>query len=439
MVGLKRLAALATLALAATLPALSQGKLASQVQAFTVDGIHVILSPADNSLVSVIVGLEGGLLDGQTQNPAISSFVSDLITSSGSAAYPKDQFRRITSQTSTSIYGGGDYRGTNYNLTSTLPNFDKAWDVLASLITAPAYDELEYRNIMQRRVADTKRRWINPDSYAFIVADSLAKIGNPVLERYTKQEDVESITIPMMKEYMAKVTERSRMLVVVVGNVSQQDIKKKLAAFSSLPLGTYKPAKVPTLTPRPAPKVQVVDRPESPTTYVYGVFTGPTADQEDFWTMQVGLRYLGNVLFEEIRTKRNLSYAPGSYLTSTLGQSRGVMSVSSTRPDSSVLIMQTELEKMRRGEFDEDRLEKAKQIFITNYYMSQMTNAGVATSLFNAERNTGDWKRAFSIDAISNVTKAMVQKGFEKYARNLQFGVVGPRKGVTEQKYIFRD
>ena len=439
MVTLKTLATAAALALAGAACASAQGKLASKVQAFTVDGIHVILSPADNSLVSVIVGLEGGLVDGITANPAISTFTSDLVTSSGSASYPKDVFRKIISQTSTSLVGGGDYRGTSYSMTATLPNFNKAWDVLASVVTAPAFDELEYRNIMQRRVADVRRRWINPDSYAFIIADSLAKLGNPVLGRSTKEEDVSGVTIPMMKEYLTKVTERSRMLVVVVGNVSPADIKQKLEAFSKLPLGTYKPAKVPGLTMPAEPKAETVDRPNSPTTYVYGVFTGPRAEEKDFWTMQVGLRYLSDNLFQEIRTKRNLSYAPASYLTSTLGQSRGVLSVSSTRPDSSVLIMKNELEKIRKGEFDEEGLNKAKQIFITNYYMQQMTNGGVASALFNAERNTGDWQRAFSIDAISAVDKSMVQEAFAKYARNLQFGIVGPVKNVTQQKYIFRD
>jgi zinc protease len=436
---LKTLAAAAALALAGTLPAAAQGKLASQVQAFTVDGIHVILSPADNSLVSVIVGIEGGLADGITANPALATFTSDLVTSSGSASYPKDAFRKIISQTSTSLIGGGDYRGTNYNMTATLPNFDKAWDVLSSVIMAPAFDELEYRNIMQRRVADVRRRWINPDSYAFIVADSLAKLNNPVLGRATKEDDVAAVTIPMMKDYLAKITERSRMLVVVVGNVAPADIKKKLEAFSKLPLGSYKPAKIPALATAPEPKVEMVDRPNSPTTYVYGVFAGPRAEERDYWTMQVGLRYLSENLFQEIRTKRNLSYAPASYLTSTLGQSRGVLSVSSTRPDSSVAIMKAELEKVRKGDFDEEGLNKAKQIFITNYYMQQMTNGGVAAALFNAERNTGDWQRAFSIDAISAVNKAMVKEAFEKYARNLQFGIVGPTKAVTQQKYIFRD
>ncbi|MEP7218313.1 MAG: hypothetical protein ABI876_05325, partial [Bacteroidota bacterium] len=215
MVTRKSLAAVAALTLATVIPAAAQSKPGSQVQAFTVDGISVIMSPADNPLVSVIIGLEGGLASGETNNPALAPFTSDLITSSGSAKYPKETFRQILSETSTTISGGGDYRGTNMTMTSTLRSFDKAWDLLSSLVLSPEFDANEFRNIQQRRVAEVKHRWNNPEGYAFIIADSLTKLGNPILGRSTRESDVEAVTIPMMQAYQKALTERSRMIVVV--------------------------------------------------------------------------------------------------------------------------------------------------------------------------------------------------------------------------------
>ncbi len=405
---------------------------------FTVDGIPVILSPSSNAIVSVIVGFDGGLAGKETNNPALAEFTSDVITSSGSASISKDDLRRFLARTSTVITGAGDYRGLSFSMTTTQSNFDQAWDVFASMITAPAFDPVEHRNIMERRIADVKRRWSNPENHASIIADSLVKLANPILSRSIQQQDITDATIPAMTDFMKRVSERSRMLVVVVGNVSQNDIKKKLAAFSSLPTGSYRPVEIPGLTTAGMPTIEVVDRPGSPTTYVQTSFAGPTSSDEEFWALQVGLSYLRNILFEELRTKRNLTYAPGSFLTSTLGQSRGVLSVSTTRPDSAIAIMYHELEKVKRGEIDEAALKNASQIFVTSLYMRQMTNSGLATAIYSAERNTGDWRRAFSQDAIMAVTKARVQSAFNTYARNLQVGIVGNKEKVTIDKYLFR-
>jgi len=92
---LKLLPVVAAVAIATTLPAWSQkgGRNASkgktqqsQTEAFLANGMHVIVSPADNEIISVIVGLEGGFATSETPNPAVTEFTSDVITSSGSAS-----------------------------------------------------------------------------------------------------------------------------------------------------------------------------------------------------------------------------------------------------------------------------------------------------------------------------------------------------------------
>lgn len=408
-----------------------------RVEAFNVDGITVIVSPADNELVSVIIGLEGGIAGGETTNPALGEFATDLLTSSGSTRFNKDDLRAFTSRTSSTIIGDGDNRGVSFRLTSTRSNFDKAWEMIASIVASPVYDSMEFRNIMEQRINDVKRRWTSPDDYSTIIADSLLRLGNPVLGREVRQSDVEEVTIPAISAFMKRITERSRMIVVVVGKVTASDIRAKLQAFASIPKGNYKPVKIAPLTQPKAPRIEVVEK-KSPTTYVRGVFAGPRYSDNDFWALQVGLSHLNSVLFREVRTKRNLSYAPGSGLGGDLGSSYGIIAVSSTRPDSAITVMLNELTAMRSGKFDAKDLEASKQVFITNYYQRQMTNSGVAGSLYSAQRHTGTWKHAFSLDLINKVTKAQVQKALTRYAHNLQFGVVGMKSSVTESKYLYR-
>lgn len=439
---LKSLAALVALAVAVTGPVMGQKKDPGQDyirgEAFEMKGVHVILYPSDNEIVSVIMGVEGGFASGETQNPALTEFTADVVTSSGSTSFPKEKMRRFLAQTSTTITGSGDYRGMSFSMTTPRSTFMRSWDIMASMITDPAFDSVEFRNIREQRIAEAKRRWSNPESQASIIADSLVKLGNPTLGRYITQADVEKVTIPMMQKLMKQGAERSRILVVVVGKVTREEVEKKLQVFTALSGGSYKRPKIQALKAARKPVVEVADRSGSPTTYVYGSFAGPPASDADFWPLQIGLRHLRGILFEEVRTKRNLSYAPGSGLSSTLGQSHGSISVSSVLPDSAITVMLHELEKMRTGQIDEEELNNSKQVFLTSYYMRQMTNSGIANAIYSAQRNAGDWRHAFSLDAIAQVNKASVQRAFNKYAKNLQFGIVGNRSKVTTDKYVFR-
>ncbi len=411
---------------------------ASQVTSFDVGGIHVIMAPAYNQLVSVVIGLDGGIASGETDNPALADFAADVVTSSGSQKYPKDALRRFLFETSTQLSGNGDLRGITYSMTATRPNFDKAWDMLASLIVAPATDQVEFKNIMQRRVTDVKRRIANPEGYASFISDSLIKLGNPVLGKIVHEPDVERIDLATISAFLKRVTERSRMLIVIVGNISQADVRKKLALLAGVPAGSFSRPQIPALAASASPTVNVIDR-KTPTTYVTSSFVGPRAGEPDYWALQIGLSHLRNILFEELRTKRNLTYAPGAFLASTLGQSRGVLSVSSTNPDSSIVLMYQELARMKRGEIDETDLNDSRQVFITAYYTRQMTNDGVANAIYSAQRNAGDWRFAYSLNAINSVTKDAVAAAFAKYARNMQVGVVGVQAAVTSVKYVFTE
>ncbi len=409
----------------------------SSVQAFSVDDIKVILSPADNQLVSIIVGMEGGLATKETDNPALGDFTADLITSSGSAQYSKDELRRFLSRTSTRLSGNGDHLGMQFAMTSTRARFDEAWKLLSSLIREPLYDETEYRNMMQRRVAQAQGAWSNPETYAYRMVDSLVKIDHPYLARYTYEDDVKQLTIPMMRNHQKKLSERSRLFVVVVGNVTRDEITKKLRDFSSWPKGSYALPKIPNIKAASSPSMSIVNMPDKPTNYIFAGFAGPSANDPEYWPMAVGLSYLRNVLFREIRTKRNLSYAPFAFQSSGYGKGMGVLGVSTIWPDSSMNIMLSEMQNMKDGNFDAEEIEKAKQVYTTNYYFREMTNAGKASTIYNAERYNGNWRAAFSYEDIQAVNKESVQNAFQKFSKNLQVGVVGNEDQVTKDRFRY--
>jgi len=431
--------ALAPLGLAAQTGGEGDPRGVGETRLIEVNDIRVILSPADNDIVSIIVGLDGGYVDGLTQNPILPEVTAGVIASGGSSSYDKNSLRRFLSRTSTRLDGSADRLGIRFSVTATRSRFPEAWTVLSSILRDPLYDSIEFRNEIQRQTATVRRAFTNPEGQAYRIADSLVKMSHPLLGRYTYEADVAGVTMQSVRTLFGQLRERSRMLVVVVGNVTESEIRTMLADFSSWPDGDYERPEVPSLEVPEEPSVVVVNRQPLPTTYVYGMFTGPESGEEGSWPLAIGMSYLRGVLFEEIRTKRNLSYAPFAYTSSGYGLGTGIVGVSSVHPDSSAAIILHEIERMKRGEFTDEELESAKQVYITRFYMGEMTNGAKANRLYYNERYAGDWSRAFAYDDIRSVNRDDVEDAFEEYARNIQFGVVGDASQVKEETYRMGD
>src|SRR5204863_3070668 len=100
---------------------------------------------------------------------------------------------------------------------------------------------------------------------------------------------------------------------VIVGDVSRADIESKLAAFDALPMGNFSWPKVEHINPGMDQFKFISRPPDFPTTYVD--MRGPSASLTDpeWWPERILIEMLNKRFFEEIRTKRNLSYAPGIY------------------------------------------------------------------------------------------------------------------------------
>src|SRR6185436_1439961 len=96
--------------------------------------------------------------------------------------------------------------------------------------------------------------------------------------------------------------------------------------------------------PNPAPQlafdkstVEVTTR-ELPTNYIQGVFTAPPLTSPDIYPMRVASALLRDRVFEEVRVKRNLSYAPSAFLSSQ-GANVGGIYVSAVDANQAVSLM----------------------------------------------------------------------------------------------------
>lgn len=156
----------------------------------------------------------------------------------------------------------------------------------------------------------------------------------------------------------------------------------------------------------------------------------------DFVPFRLAVSVLSSNLFREIRTKRNLSYAPDATLTN-----RGIpfasVSVSTTEPKPSVEVMVNELRRVQNETVSREGLLQLKGSFITNNYMKQQSSAAMAAGLGQAEI-MGDWKIAEELPELVNAATAdQIMNAASKYISGVQWSYLGDIKAAEEAKEAF--
>ncbi|MGH7538064.1 MAG: M16 family metallopeptidase [Gemmatimonadales bacterium] len=145
----------------------------------------------------------------------------------------------------------------------------------------------------------------------------------------------------------------------------------------------------------------------------------------DYAALRVATRVLSERLFEEVRTKRNLSYAVFAGLGSRAAN-RGLLYVTAVDPDTTLRVVRTEVRKLRQDLVPAPRLDQTINVFLTTHLMSQQTNMGQAAELGLWELSGGGWANAGAyLRRIRSVTPADVQRVVRTYLQRFTFVVIG--------------
>ena len=149
----------------------------------------------------------------------------------------------------------------------------------------------------------------------------------------------------------------------------------------------------------------------------------------------MGINILSDRLFEEVRTKRNLSYAVGAGLIGNRVNA-GFLYVTAVEPDTTLKVMRHEVERLAAEPISPNRLAETVNELLTAYQMGQEANMDQAATLGVYELVGGGWRRAGSYpDRVRAVTSADVQRVARRYLRNLRFVVIGDSSKVDRRLF----
>ena len=398
--------------------------------AYDVDGIRVIhRHVGSGDIVVANLYLLGGVRQVTAANAGIELLMLEA-SERGTRTYSRDRLRRNMAQLGTGITTQVGEDWSSIGLRATKSTLDSTWSILASRVIEPRLDSVEVELIRRQLMAGVRQRDDSPDALIEFVADTFAFRGHPyAVAPAGTESSLGSITLQDLRKYHDTQVVKSRMLLVVVGDVARGRVEQLVrGSLGRLPAGSYRWT-LPDTLPRAKSSVLTINR-ALPTNYILGYYAGPRADSPDYHALRIATAILSGQLFHEVRSRQNLTYAVDAPFVER-AVSAGGLYVTTVNPERTIEVMQRELLDLQTGMVDPSSLERLILQFITQYFLDNESGAQQADFLARAELYYGDFRRADGfVDELRAITPADIQRASLRYMRDIRFVYIGDARRV---------
>ncbi len=405
---------------------------------FIVDGLQVIFKDTPgNPVVAGGFYLKGGMNYIGARQAGIEIFLFDAAIR-GTDTRTKDELNtRLESMgTSFNIAAGYDYTGLTFQC--ILDRFDSSWDIFTDVLLHPRFDPRELELVRQRMIAFIESENDQPGSNVRRVANDLFYEGHPYgVSVYGFASTAAGLSRKELLLYYRGDVTKNRALLVIIGDLDLQDVTRQARELArQLPLGPE--LRLPTLAFDPGSPDLAVARRNLPTNYILGLFTAPRPGHPDYPAFTAAMRILNDRLYEELHTRRSLATDPGAGFDHRIAN-HGYIHVTTTRPDSTVMVIFRTIDQMILDPIQETRLQQSLTQSVTHHLLENESALNQLEQLAMWEIVGEGWQKADQyLPEIRALRPADIQAVMRKYVRNVHFGVVGDTRRVSKRLFTSR-
>jgi zinc protease len=330
--------------------------------------------------------------------------------SGGPASMEKTEFTAAVEAMGSSIGGSNDYDYAALSMSTIVPYFDETWVLFAETVTNPAFRESEIELRREQSLIGIRTEMDDPGAALGTLAKEIAFVGHAYSIRpQGTEETIGAVTPEDLRGAYDALLVKSRMMVVVVGNVERSQVEALVAsAFGDLP------------------------------NYILGYFAAPPTAHEDYPALQAALEILSDRLFEEVRTRRNLSYAVASGI-SDRRNATGYLYVTAEDANTTIQVMYDTIDGMIDPGVDAQDLQDQIEGYLTRYYRGLQSNAAQAGMLGRWELVGGGRENAdIHVERLGEVTAEDISRVLRTYVTHLQFAIVGDPAAIDTALFADR-
>jgi zinc protease len=377
-------------------------------------------------LVASTLAVRGGVQALTARTAGVELLGLRTAITGGTQRLSKDAFSRLESKLGSTLEVGAAADYSTLEAKSLLADWEQSLQLLLEAFLHPALPEAELELQRGRLLQELKREQESPDDALRFLAEQLLFQGTPyALRPQGTEASVRGLGLADVRQHLEGLRAQNRLLLVVVGDVEPEAVfALARRVLASLPEGDALPK-------RPAPLAfdrprLLAERRPLPTNYILASFAGPLWSSADFATARLSSSVLSEHVFLEVRSRRNLSYAPEVRLNTGRPQSFGGLYVSAVDPKVALPVMQAVVDELAAEALPEEELSGERAAFLVEYFLTQETTDGAAQRLVEAQLLGGDWRLVRTLpERVRRATPKDVQAFVKTYVRNYQVAVVG--------------
>jgi zinc protease len=412
---------------------------AAAVTEFDVNGLKVIVKRRPSSpTVAGGLFIRGGARNIDAKNAGIENLMLASAIDAGQKM-PRSMVRRELSRLGSSIGAAVSNDYSAASLVSTRGNFDRIFEIFSEVMLNPAFNPADVDLNRERILTGLRESGTSPESALETMQNHIIYAGHPYANDVNGTvANISRFTPAELRAYHKSVMQTSRLLFVFVGDLDPDQLKTRIAAtFGKLPRGDYKDRPLPALDFSKG-TLNITQRP-LPTNYIEGVFAAPALRDPDYYAMRVATSILHALVNQEVRVRRQLSYAPGAEMDNNAANTANI-TVSTTDANQAVSVMLDQIKFLQTRTLNKEIIDEIAAFFLTKYYLGQETSAAQVGELAKYELIGGGWRNSFEfLKGVRAVTPDEVREVSNKYMKNIRFAVVGNERGLDKSVFVPAD
>jgi len=409
----------------------------SSTTEFNVAGIKVIYKPTLKNVVSIRMYFRGGVNNYQAGKAGVEDLALYAATNCGTKNRGANAFRDSAERYGVLFDAASTYDYGYIQVNCVSKYFNKGWELFSESILSPAFENSEVELLKNRDILFVKDRMATPENRlrALQMQNVFAATPYAVDPRGTEQT-LEDLTAADLKAHYQSILNKNRIFIVVVGNISQQELSNRiLSSFKDIPATPYT---------EPAMQTSIfyvnslfTKQLGLKTNYVTAVTNAPQYTSADYLPFRVAVSGFAGNLFQALKQQSSLSNNPGAGV-SAYRMPFATFSASSPNPEVVMVAMMAVLKDIQTRGYNDEWLQHIKNSYITNNYVDNQSSSAITSSLGLAEV-LGNWHNADDLpQMVSAVTVDQVNRAINTYIKGIRWNYLGDVNAIQNIKQTFQ-
>ena len=395
------------------------------VEATLSNGIPVVaVQTGEVPIASITMLVPGGSKTDPRSQAGLAGLAASL-ADKGIAEMGAEEIAASFESLGASFGGGASSDGTSFSLTAPVANLGEAGAIAARIVKGAIYPADEFERERQRAIDSLRVTLQEPGGLARYVVRAAMYGDAPYGSQPRGTTDsLSAIKRADLVDHRQRYFHPQRMKIVVSGGIDPQDAIATAEAMFGAWTSGVEPASIPAEAAGGAqePRTIVVDLPDAGQAAVIAAVRAPSRLDADYYPLELANSVLGGGssgrLFEEIRTKRSLSY--GAYSGFADRADASILTASAqTKNDTAdevAQILLNEFDRLGSEPLDEDLLQRRRLYLGGRAARTLETSGGFNAIVANLLLQGLDAKEALQLaqrlDAVDSQSASAVARTY---------------------------